>query len=58
MTEEALRIAAQLVRDVGSEPVIVGDLAEARRFQRGGPGFRVHTNAAELRRRLGLPDER
>lgn len=56
--EEALRIAVQLVRDVGSEPVIVGGLAEARRFQRGGPGFRVHTNAAELRRRLGLPDER
>lgn len=55
--EQAMQIAAQLVRDVGSEPVIVGGLAEGRRFQRGGAGFRVHTNAAELRRRLGLPGE-
>ncbi|MCG3143496.1 MAG: hypothetical protein HONDAALG_00844 [Gammaproteobacteria bacterium] len=55
--EDALRVAAQLVRDVGSEPVIVGPLAEARRFQRGGPGFRLHTNATELRRRLGLTEE-
>jgi len=54
--EDAMRIAAQLVRDVGSDPVIVGPLAQARLFQRGGPGFRLHTNAAELRQRLGLPD--
>ncbi|MCC7463164.1 MAG: NADPH-dependent F420 reductase [Gammaproteobacteria bacterium] len=54
--EDAMQVAAQLVRDAGSEPVIVGPLAEARRFQRGGPGFRLHTDAAELRRRLGLPE--
>ncbi|GMW05626.1 MAG: NADPH-dependent F420 reductase [Gammaproteobacteria bacterium] len=55
--EDALHVAAQLVRDAGSEPVIVGPLAEARLFQRGGPGFRLHTNAPELRRRLGLTEE-
>lgn len=51
----AVQIAAGLVRDAGCEPVIVGDLAAARSFQRGGPGFRANTTAAELRRRLGLP---
>lgn len=52
---EAVRVAAQLVRDAGCEPVIVGDLAAARSFQRGGPGFRANTTAPELRRLLGLP---
>lgn len=52
---EALTIAAQLVRDAGCEPVVVGGLADARSFQRGGPGFRANTDAADLRRRLGLP---
>lgn len=56
--EEAIRIAVQLVRDAGSEPVIVGSLADARSFQRGGPGFRANTDAAQLRRRMGLPEER
>ena len=51
---EAMQIAEQLVRDAGCEPVVVGDLAAARRFQRGGRGFRANTNAAELRRKLGL----
>lgn len=51
----ALEIAAQLVRDAGCEPVIAGDLAAARSFQRGGPGFRANTTAPELRRLLGLP---
>ncbi|EYF00061.1 NADPH-dependent F420 reductase [Chondromyces apiculatus] len=53
--QEALQIAAQLVRDVGSEPVLVGGLAAARSFQRGVPGFRNHTTAPELRRILGAP---
>jgi predicted dinucleotide-binding enzyme len=51
---EAMQIAEQLVRDAGCEPVVVGDLAAARRFQRGGRGFRANTNAAALRRKLGL----
>lgn len=53
--EDALRIVEQLVRDAGCEPVVVGDLAAARSFQRGGPGFRANTSAPALRRRLGLP---
>jgi 8-hydroxy-5-deazaflavin:NADPH oxidoreductase len=52
---EAVQIAGQLVRDAGCEPVVVGDLAAARSFQRGGPGFRANTTAPELRRLLGLP---
>lgn len=52
---EALRVAAQLVRDAGCEPVMVGDLASARSFQRGGPGFRANTTAPDLRSRLKLP---
>lgn len=56
--EEALRIVAQLVRDAGCEPVIVGKLSDARSFQRGGPGFRANTSAAELRRRMGLPADK
>ena len=52
--DDALRVAERLVRDAGCEPVVVGDLAAARRFQRGGPGFRANTSAPALRRRLGL----
>lgn len=51
---EAVRVAAQLVRDAGCEPVVVGDLAAARGFQRGGPGFRANTTAPDLRRRLAV----
>ena len=53
----ALELAARLVRDAGCEPVIVGGLAAATSFQAGGPGFRHHVNAAELRRVLGLSDQ-
>ena len=51
---EALFLAEQLVRDAGCEPVVAGGLADARGFQRGGPGFRANTDAEDLRRRLGL----
>ena len=50
----ALVVAEQLVRDAGCDPVVVGDLTSARRFQRGGRGFRAHLGAAELRRALNL----
>jgi hypothetical protein len=53
---EAVQVAAQVVRDAGCEPVVVGNLAAATSFQRGGPGFRANTTAPELRRRLGLPE--
>jgi predicted dinucleotide-binding enzyme len=51
---EALQVVAQLVRDAGCSPVIVGSLKQAVIFQRGGPGFRANTSEAELRRLLGL----
>ena len=49
---EAVRIAAELVRDAGFEPVIAGGLAEARPFHRGAPGYGPSANAAELRQKL------
>src|SRR5262249_42175959 len=45
---EALAIAAGLVRDAGFEPVVVGKLVDARRFQRGAPGYGQSVTAAEL----------
>ena len=51
---EALRIAEGLVRDAGFEPVVVGKLADARRFQRGGPGYGQQVSAAELKQKLSL----
>jgi 8-hydroxy-5-deazaflavin:NADPH oxidoreductase len=51
---EAVRLAAQLVRDAGFEPVLVGKLADARRFQRGAPGYGQAVTAAELKRKLSL----
>jgi 8-hydroxy-5-deazaflavin:NADPH oxidoreductase len=49
---EAVAVAAGLVRDAGFEPVVAGGLAEARRFQRGAPGYGPSANAAELREKL------
>jgi len=51
---EAMNVAAGLVRDAGFEPVIVGKLADARRFQRGGPGYGQAVTAAELKEKLSL----
>ena len=34
-----MQMAARLVRDAGFDPVVVGKLADARRFQRGKPGY-------------------
>jgi predicted dinucleotide-binding enzyme len=51
---DALQVVAQLVRDAGCAPVIVGNLKQALSFQRGGPGFRANTSEPELRRLLGL----
>jgi 8-hydroxy-5-deazaflavin:NADPH oxidoreductase len=49
---EAVKVAAALVHDAGFEPVVAGGLADARRFQRGAPGYGPSANAAELRRKL------
>ena len=50
----AVQIAASLVRDAGFDPVIVGKLADARRFQRGAAGYGQAVSAAELRKTLSL----
>jgi len=51
---QAMQLAAELVRDAGCDPVVVGNLTAAAAFAPGGPGWRAHLTAPELRRRLGL----
>lgn len=51
---EAVKVAADLVRDAGFEPVVVGNLASATKFQRGGPGYGQSVTAAQLRKTLSL----
>jgi 8-hydroxy-5-deazaflavin:NADPH oxidoreductase len=53
--QEAVRVAAALVRDAGFDPVVVGKLADAKLFQRGGPGYGQQVSAAELKQKLSLP---
>ena len=50
----AVQVADGLVRDAGFDPVVVGKLADAKRFQRGGPGYGQQVTAAELRQKLSL----
>lgn len=50
----ALQVAAQLVRDAGCAPVIVGGLKQAVLFQPSGPGFRANTSEPALRRLLNV----
>lgn len=52
---QAVQVAAALVRDAGFDPVAVGTLADARRFQRGQPGYGQQVTAAELKQKLSLP---
>jgi 8-hydroxy-5-deazaflavin:NADPH oxidoreductase len=52
---DAVKVAEGLVRDAGFDPVVVGKLADARRFQRGQPGYGQQVTAAELRQKLSLP---
>jgi len=51
---KAVQVASQLVRDAGFEPVVVGKLADASKFQQGGPGYGQNVTAAELKRTLSL----
>jgi len=53
--QDAVRIAAALVRDAGFDPVVVGKLADAKLFQRGRPGYGQQVSAAELKQKLSLP---
>jgi 8-hydroxy-5-deazaflavin:NADPH oxidoreductase len=52
---EAVGVAAGLVRDAGFDPVVVGELIDAKLFQRGGPGYGQQVSAAELKQKLSLP---
>jgi 8-hydroxy-5-deazaflavin:NADPH oxidoreductase len=52
--QEAVQVAAGLVRDAGFDPVEVGKLADASRFQRGAPGYGQNVSAVELRQKLSL----
>jgi 8-hydroxy-5-deazaflavin:NADPH oxidoreductase len=52
---QAVEVAGNLVRDAGFDPVVVGKLADARRFQRGQPGYGQQVSAAELKQKLSLP---
>ncbi len=51
---DAVKVAQALVRDAGFEPVLVGKLVDAARFQRGAPGYGQSVTAAELRKTLSL----
>jgi 8-hydroxy-5-deazaflavin:NADPH oxidoreductase len=50
----ALEVAARLVRDAGFEPVVVGSLASAKKFDRGTAVYGQALTARELRQRLGV----
>lgn len=52
--KEALSIAQRLVQDAGFEPVVVGGLADAIRFDVGSPVFGRSMTAREMRAALGL----
>jgi predicted dinucleotide-binding enzyme len=52
--QEALAVAARLVRDAGFEPVLVGPLARSKDFDAGTAVFGRGLTARELRRGLGL----
>lgn len=52
--QSALATISTLTREAGFEPVITGDLATAKLFQPGNPGFEAVTTATALRAQLGL----
>ena len=51
---QAVQVAAELVRDAGFDPVVVGKLEDASRFQQGAPGYGQPVTAAELKQKLSL----
>ncbi len=51
---QAVQVAAELVRDAGFDPVVVGKLKDASRFQQGAPGYGQQVTAAELKQKLSL----
>jgi predicted dinucleotide-binding enzyme len=51
---QALRVTMQLVRDAGFDPVVVGNLSTAKRFDVGSPVYTKVLSAQQLREQLGL----
>lgn len=51
---QALKVASQLVKDAGFEPVVVGPLLRAKDFDFGTPVYARALTAHELRQQLGL----
>jgi len=51
----AVAAAAQLVSAAGFDPVVVGNLADARRIQRGNPGYGLAVGAVEFKQKMSLP---
>jgi predicted dinucleotide-binding enzyme len=49
---EALKTAAQLVRDAGFEPVEIGSLERSKLFEQGGPLYGAVMSAPQMRERL------
>ncbi|MCF4126221.1 NADPH-dependent F420 reductase [Methylobacterium sp. SyP6R] len=54
--KQALSVAATLVRDAGFEPVVVGGLDAARKFQMGSPGFQRDATGPEARKAFGVTE--
>jgi predicted dinucleotide-binding enzyme len=52
----ALKQAAALVRDAGFDPVVVGDLSQARQFDVNSAVYVKLMTAKQLRAALGLPN--
>ena len=52
---EALAIVADLVRDAGLDPVIIGPLERAKEFDRGSPIWVTGASAREIRETLNIP---
>lgn len=48
----ALQVVAQLVRDAGFDPVLVGPLARGREFEPGTPPYNTGMSGEDLRRTL------
>lgn len=52
--KEAMTIVAQIVRDVGFDPVVVGGLATAKSFDQGTPDYATALTADQLRKQLNI----
>lgn len=51
---KAIEVAKTLVADAGFDPILVGGLEAAKKFQMGQPGFGLELSASELKEKLGV----